>query len=107
MAAVSAGVAARGGQQKDVDAFGRVFRERASHAQGFVIGVGEHGHQPRSVHATPLFVGTKHSRVCARRGVGMPLPYPEDFVRAMTKRPICVAARLQVTGAGHERLRSL
>ena len=47
MAAVTAAVTARGGQQKDVDAFGRVFRERASHAQGFVIGVREHGHQRR------------------------------------------------------------
>jgi hypothetical protein len=32
IAAVPATIAARSGQQEDVDAFGSVFRERASHA---------------------------------------------------------------------------
>ena len=47
MPAVSAGIAARGGQQKDVDAFGRVLRQRAADAQRFVVGMGEHREQPR------------------------------------------------------------
>ena len=54
MAAVAAAVAARGGQQKDIDAFGRVFRERAADTQRFVIGVRQHGHQSRSLHGRPI-----------------------------------------------------
>jgi hypothetical protein len=54
MAAVAATVTARSGHQKDFDAFGSVLRERASHAQGFVIGVGENRHQPQSVHEAHL-----------------------------------------------------
>src|SRR5262249_3355974 len=50
MATVAAAVAARGCQQKDVGAFGRVFRERATYPQRFVIGVCQHGHQSRSLH---------------------------------------------------------
>ncbi len=48
--AEAASIATRGGQQKDVNAFGCVFRKRATHSQGFVIGVREHGHQSRSPH---------------------------------------------------------
>jgi hypothetical protein len=48
--AVPATITARSGQQEDVDALGSVFRERASHAQGFVIRMGENGHQLSSVH---------------------------------------------------------
>ena len=44
MATVAAAVAARSGQQKDVGAFGRVFRERATYPQRFVVGVREYGH---------------------------------------------------------------
>ena len=47
MASVAAAFAARSGQQEDVNAIGRVFGEGASHAQGFVVRVREHGHQPR------------------------------------------------------------
>ena len=50
MAAVTAGIAACGGQQKDVHAFGRIFRERASRAQRLVVRVREHGHQLPSEH---------------------------------------------------------
>ncbi len=50
MTAVPAAIAARRGQEKDVDAFGRVFREHATDPQRFVIGMGEDGHQPRSAH---------------------------------------------------------
>jgi len=40
MAAVAAAVAARGGQHEDIDAFGCVLGERASHAERFIVGVG-------------------------------------------------------------------
>jgi len=44
IASEAATVATSSRQQKDISAFGCVFRERASHAEGFVIGVREHGH---------------------------------------------------------------
>jgi hypothetical protein len=37
-------IATRGGQQKDLNPFGCVFRKRATYPQGFVIAVREHGH---------------------------------------------------------------
>jgi hypothetical protein len=65
VAAVAAAVAGRRGQQKDLDAFGCVFGERAAHAQRFVIGVGEHGHQSLSVHV--IFIQRfRASRIFAR-----------------------------------------
>ena len=54
MASVAAPITARRSQEKDFHTFGRVFRQCASHAEGLIIGVREHGHQPRSVHETPL-----------------------------------------------------
>jgi len=62
MAAVTAGVAACGGQQKDVHAFGRVFRQRASRAQRLVVRVREHGHQPSSLHE--ILILSRRVRVC-------------------------------------------
>ena len=42
--AEAATVAARRGEQKHVNAVTRVFGERASHAQRFIVGMSEHGH---------------------------------------------------------------
>ena len=50
VAPVAAAVAARRGHQRDFDAFGSVLRERAAHAQGFVIGVREDRHQSARLH---------------------------------------------------------
>ena len=50
IATEAAAITTRGGQQKDVNAFGCIFRKRATHPQGFVIGVRKHGHQSRSPH---------------------------------------------------------
>jgi hypothetical protein len=57
IATEAATIATRGGQQKDVNAFGCVFRKRATHPQGFVIGVREHSHQSRSPHDSVIRLG--------------------------------------------------
>ena len=48
--AVAPSVPARRRQQKYLDPFCCVFRQRASHAERFVVGMGEHGHQPPCRH---------------------------------------------------------
>ena len=41
--------AAGGGDQKSLYALGAVFRERPSHSERFVVGMGQHTHQPEIV----------------------------------------------------------
>jgi len=65
MAAVAAAVAGRRGQQKDLDPFGCVFGERATHAQRLIVGMGEDGHQSLSVHGIVL-QRFRASRIFAR-----------------------------------------
>ena len=50
MTAVASAVAAGGGEQKHVNAFGRVLGERAADAERLIVWVREHGHQLRSRH---------------------------------------------------------
>jgi hypothetical protein len=44
--AETARVPARGGDQEDIGSLGSVARERAAEPERFVVGMGEHGHQP-------------------------------------------------------------
>jgi hypothetical protein len=46
MAAVAATLAECGRQQRHLDAFSRVLRQRSARTQTLVVGVGEDGHQP-------------------------------------------------------------
>src|SRR5215470_5024155 len=49
-AAVTAAIPARGGYQKHLDAFGCIFCQCAAHPEGFIIGMGQHGHESKSLH---------------------------------------------------------
>ena len=54
MTATASRVAAGGGQDEDVDAFGRILGECATHPERLVIGVGKHGHHSWRVHVAHL-----------------------------------------------------
>ena len=81
MAAVPPGVTARGGEQRHLDALGRVLRQRAAEAQRLVVGVGQDGHQPLRSHdddrrSSPgdhrLQVLSRHHQAGAAAAVGPP-----------------------------------
>src|SRR4051812_18742083 len=54
MAAVAATIAARGREQEHLDAFGRVFRERAADTERLVVWRREDGHDSPGRHYTDL-----------------------------------------------------